>query len=161
MPTYLAEKAQRYTRTEEFAEVLLRELPDRVEDVFLDDLGLSIRLSGVVWNDGRGEIGVVDRVMDRDGYLEAGVIVDWGTGDTSPHRLWVARCGDEGCEGTEEEGEVQTVRLEYAVMLGRFESTTEESLRRTASEGFDSNCWGGAIGGSGREERKRERWEII
>ena len=61
----------------------------------------------------------------------------------------------------EEEGEVQTVRLEYAVMLGRLESTTEESLRRTASEGFDWNCWGGAIGGSGREERKRERWEII
>ena len=84
---YLTQQAERDTCTEELAQMFLRELAQGIEDVLLDDFGLGIGLGGIVGDDGRREIGVVDRVVDRDGNFKASVVIDHRSGNTSPHRL--------------------------------------------------------------------------
>ena len=67
--------------------MLLRELAQGVEDMLFNFFSLGIWFGGIIWYDGRREIGVVDGVVDGDGNLKARVVVDYSSGDTSPHRL--------------------------------------------------------------------------
>ena len=85
--TYLTEQRDGDTSTEELAQMLLRELAQGLDDMLLDGASLRVGVVGVVRDDGRREIGVVDRVVDRDGDFVTGVVVDGGTGNTSPHGL--------------------------------------------------------------------------
>ncbi len=92
LDTHLFEDAESDTRSEELAEMLGRELAKRAGNMPLDSFGLGFGLCRVVRDEGRGEIGVVDRVVDGDGDLEGGAVVHDGTGDTCPHRLMNERC---------------------------------------------------------------------
>lgn len=77
--THLAKKSEGHTSTEELAEMLVRELLEGVENVLLDGGGLEVGLGRVVGDDCGREIGVVNRVVDGDGDLVSGVVVDDGT----------------------------------------------------------------------------------
>ena len=67
--------------------MLRRKLSKSRDDVRFDYLGLLVRLGGVVCEDRGAEIRVVYRVMYRDGKLEASLVGEERTRDTSPHRL--------------------------------------------------------------------------
>lgn len=86
--THLFEETQSHTRTQEFAQMLAREGVESLQDMLLDDLGLTLGVVEVVGNDGRCEIGVVHGVVDGDGNLEFRLIVYDSTCDTRPHRLY-------------------------------------------------------------------------
>lgn len=75
--------------------MLGRELAEDIEDVLLDCRSLSLGVVGIVGDGGRGEVGVVDGVVDGNGELVAGVVVDHGACNTSPHGLrgWMRICG--------------------------------------------------------------------
>ena len=48
-------------------------------------------LGGIIggeWDRGRGEVCVVDRVVDGDGDLKDLAPIDCGSGNACPHRLW-------------------------------------------------------------------------
>ena len=136
--THLLEQAEGDTSTEELAQVLLGELAQSVENVLLDLLGLRVGLGRVIGNRAGREVGVVDRIVDRDGDLKAGVVVDHGAGNTGPHGLMIGASRlKRGRSATR--AIVLTVRLVYATTLGLFPEATLESLRRTASEGLEVN----------------------
>ncbi len=67
--------------------MLRRELAESRNDVGLDNLCLLIRLCSIVREDRRTEIGVIDRVVDRDCNLKAGFVGEEGTRNAGPHRL--------------------------------------------------------------------------
>ena len=67
--------------------MLRGELSESGNDVRFDQLGLLVRLRGIVWEDRGAEIGVVDRVVDRFSNLKAGLVGKEGTRNASPHRL--------------------------------------------------------------------------
>ena len=85
--THLSEQADGDTGAEELAHVLGGELAEEVEDVLFDGGSLCLGVIGTVGDDGGAKVGVVDRVVDGDRELVAGVVVDHGARDTSPHRL--------------------------------------------------------------------------
>ena len=67
--------------------MLRRELAESRNDMGFDNLCLLIRLCGIIREDRRAEIGVVDRVMDGDRNLKASFVGEERTRDASPHRL--------------------------------------------------------------------------
>ena len=67
--------------------MLGRELAEDLDGMFLDGSSLLFGVLGIVGDNGGREIGVVDGVVDGDGNLKARVVVDYSSGDTSPHRL--------------------------------------------------------------------------
>lgn len=84
---YLSQKRDGDTCTEELAQMLGGELAKHTEDVSLDLLGLFFRIIGRESDERGREIGVVDRIVNGYGDLEAGVVVHHHACDTSPHRL--------------------------------------------------------------------------
>ena len=63
------------------------ELAEDIEGMFFDSSSLLVGIFGVVRDDGRREVGVVDGVVDGDRDFKAGVVVDHCAGYTRPHRL--------------------------------------------------------------------------
>ena len=67
--------------------MLSGELAEDVKDMLLDVGCLLLGIIGVVRDNRRRKVGIVDGVVDGEGNLEASVVVDHRSGDTSPHRL--------------------------------------------------------------------------
>lgn len=84
---YLSEEGESDAGTEEFAQVFLGELLERLENEILNLCGVFGGVGRVVWDHGRGEICAIDRVVDGDGDLKGFTAGKDRAGDTSPHRL--------------------------------------------------------------------------
>lgn len=102
-------------------------------------LDFFCRLFQIAWSEGNqgcGEVCTVDRIVDRDGDFELGVVIDRNSSNSSPHRLQ-QRCHKIGIEMSI----VQTVRLANAVVTFGFcfVPIVEERRRLTAAEALDSN----------------------
>ena len=67
--------------------MLGRELAEDLDGMFLDGSSLLFGVLGIVGDNGGREVGVVDRVVDRDRDFKAGVVVDHCAGYARPHRL--------------------------------------------------------------------------
>lgn len=104
-PTDLLEQTKGNTCAEELAQVLRRELAEGANNVFLDYLRLGFWLGSVVSDQSRCEVGVVDRIVNGYGDLEACAVVHDRTGDTCPHGLEI---------------ETVDVRLERAKVTSRY-----------------------------------------
>jgi len=85
--TYLAQKREGDTNAQELAKMLQRELAQDLEEGFFDLLGVDFWVVGFVRQDQASKIGAVDRIVDGDGDLKLGTIVDGGSRHASPHWL--------------------------------------------------------------------------
>jgi predicted house-cleaning noncanonical NTP pyrophosphatase (MazG superfamily) len=74
--THFFEKRKRDTNTKELAKMLDGEFAECLEDGILEFLGILLRIVSAVRKDDGGEIGVVDRIVNRDRDLVLGVVVD-------------------------------------------------------------------------------------
>lgn len=84
---HLGQKGHSDASAKELAEMLGGELAKGVDDMGLDSVGGFFRVIGVGSDGLRRKVGVVNRIVDRYGDLEARAVIDWRAGNASPHRL--------------------------------------------------------------------------
>lgn len=137
--THLFEEDERDASSEELAEVLCGERAKTLEDVLLDSGALCLRVVGIVRdNDGR-EVSVIDGIVNGDRDFETSLIIDYSSCDTCPHRLDIGGLMRIKLMRRLDRRWVLTVRLAYPGTWGLLAEATLDSLRRTASEGFEVN----------------------
>jgi len=66
----LFEKTEGNTGTEELGQVFVRERFERVENIILNLSSVFFRGGSVEWEDGRGKVNTIDRVVYGDGDLQ-------------------------------------------------------------------------------------------
>ena len=91
--------------------MLCGESAEGLNDMLLDSCALGLGVVGGVSNDGGCEIGVVDGIVNGDGNLETGVIIDYSTSNTCPHRLDIGGQMRIGMMGRLDQSGGLTVRL--------------------------------------------------
>lgn len=92
----LLQEAKGDACTKEFADMFLGEAPDGIENVVLDVSSIPGGIVGAVWDGSGREVGVIDRVVNRDSNFICFTAIDDRAGDTGPHGSEAGICLHDG-----------------------------------------------------------------
>lgn len=67
------------------------EFTECLKDILLDLLRVFLGIALHIGNGHGGEVGAVDRIMDRDRHFVFGIVADYAASDSRPHGLEIPK----------------------------------------------------------------------